>query len=467
MLALRWRPAGQFAVGALPAVPAPPRARVRAPAAARRGVRNGHSIAGSSHADSRSRQPGDQAGSRSRPQAALSELTVLGESIGPVPQVLLRDGLGSLTATSGALAGLPNDHGRYRLMEEIARGGMGAIIKGRDVDLGRDLAVKVILDEHRDHPEMVCRFIEEAQIGGQLEHPGIVPVHEIGRFADGRLYIAMKLVQGRTLAEFLKQRPNPEDDRPRLLSVFEQVCQTMAYAHVRGVVHRDLKPSNVMMGHFGEVQVMDWGLAKVLGADQAASEARDQGYRRAQSSCVPSAPRRTRMNRVPTRCWEPRPTWRQNRREGRSTRLTNGPTSSRQRDPLRDPDRCAALHRTHECRTSGQGRSCRPGRCSGTVRRLRRRRRPHLARARLSGGGSQDRPRDAGMVLARVADYLVGVEARLRAAGLAQAKAEARAAEERKRRLLTMALAASVLAIALLAGGAWSWTTGERAARGS
>ncbi|MHB1560919.1 MAG: serine/threonine-protein kinase, partial [Isosphaeraceae bacterium] len=164
--------------------------------------------------------------------------------------------------------------GRYQLQGEIARGGMGAVIKGRDVDLGRDLAIKVLLDSHRHNPDIVRRFIEEAQIGGQLQHPGIVPVYELGTCADRRPYFAMKLVKGRTLASLLKDRPDPHDGLPRLLAIFEHVCQTMAYAHARGVIHRDLKPSNVMVGSFGEVQVMDWGLAKVLARGGVADEAR-------------------------------------------------------------------------------------------------------------------------------------------------------------------------------------------------
>ena len=151
---------------------------------------------------------------------------------------------------------------------------MGAIFQGRDLDLGRDLAVKVIREEHRDHPEMVRRFVEEAQIGGQLQHPGIVPVHELGRLPDGRMFIAMKLVRGRTLAALLAARRGPDEERMRFLSIFEQVCQTMAYAHSKGVIHRDLKPSNVMVGSFGEVQVMDWGLAKVLDQGGVADEER-------------------------------------------------------------------------------------------------------------------------------------------------------------------------------------------------
>src|SRR4030095_3472598 len=129
---------------------------------------------------------------------------------------------------------------RYQLMGELARGGMGAIFQGRDLDLGRDLAVKVMREEHRDHPEMVRRFVEEAQIGGQLQHPGIVPVYELGRLPDGRLYIAMKLIRGRTLAELLEGRSDLAADRQRHLSTFEQVCQAVAYSHACGVVHRDL-----------------------------------------------------------------------------------------------------------------------------------------------------------------------------------------------------------------------------------
>jgi len=162
--------------------------------------------------------------------------------------------------------------GRYQLLGEIARGGMGAVLKGRDTDLGRDLAVKVLLECHKGSPDLIRRFVEEAQIGGQLQHPGIVPVYELGQFDDLRPFFTMKLVKGRTLAALLRDRPDPEHDRPSFLSIFEAICQTMAYAHARGVIHRDLKPSNVMVGSFGEVQVMDWGLAKVLPQGGVADE---------------------------------------------------------------------------------------------------------------------------------------------------------------------------------------------------
>src|SRR5262249_1492428 len=108
------------------------------------------------------------------------------------------------------------------------------------------------------------RFVEEAQVCGQLQHPAIVPVHDLGRLEDGRPFFAMKLVKGRTLAELLQERASRSEDLPRFLGIFEQVCQALAFAHSNGVIHRDLKPANVMVGAFGEVQVMDWGLAKVL-----------------------------------------------------------------------------------------------------------------------------------------------------------------------------------------------------------
>ncbi len=142
---------------------------------------------------------------------------------------------------------------RYRLDGEIARGGMGAILKGRDTDLGRDLAIKVLLDQHKDKPEVVQRFVEEAQIGGQLQHPGIAPVYELGQFKDKRPFFSMKLVKGETLSKLLADRKEAVAERGKFIGIFEQICQTMAYAHSRGVIHRDLKPANIMVGAFGEV----------------------------------------------------------------------------------------------------------------------------------------------------------------------------------------------------------------------
>ena len=140
---------------------------------------------------------------------ALDDLTA---SFGTLPHVLLRDtepasdGDPLIQPLSPEMPALADRPARLQLFGEIARGGMGAILKGRDVDLGRDLAVKVLLESHQGNPEVVRRFIEEAQIGGQFQHPGIVPVYELGAFADRRPYFAMKLVKGQTLAALLAER---------------------------------------------------------------------------------------------------------------------------------------------------------------------------------------------------------------------------------------------------------------------
>ena len=154
--------------------------------------------------------------------------------------------------------------GRYQILGEIARSGVGVVHKVRDNDVGRDVALKVLQAEHLRSPELVQRFVEEAQIGGQLQHPGIVPIYELGLQADKRPFFAMKFVKGDTLAARLAARKDSTDGRRELLAVFRDVCRTLAYAHTRGVIHRGLKPGNIMIGNFGEVQVVDWGHAKVM-----------------------------------------------------------------------------------------------------------------------------------------------------------------------------------------------------------
>ena len=154
--------------------------------------------------------------------------------------------------------------GRYVLRGELGRGGVGVVLQGSDADLGREVAIKVLREEFENQPDVVKRFVEEAQIGGQLQHPGVVPVYDLG-LSDGRPFFAMRLIRGKALDVLLAQREQPSAERRRFLDIFEKVCQTVAYAHARGVIHRDLKPSNVMVGAFGEVQVVDWGMGKVLG----------------------------------------------------------------------------------------------------------------------------------------------------------------------------------------------------------
>jgi serine/threonine-protein kinase len=191
---------------------------------------------------------------------------------GKAPRVLLREPAESETPVHRPSGG--EQQGRYEVVGEIARGGVGVILKGRDIDLGRDVAMKVLHERHADNTELLERFIEEAQVGGQLQHPGIVPVYELGLQRDGRPFFAMKLVKGRTLANVLADRKDPTEKRGRLLEAFARTCETMAYAHARGVIHRDIKPSNIMLGNYGEVLVVDWGFAKILGTGGIADEQR-------------------------------------------------------------------------------------------------------------------------------------------------------------------------------------------------
>jgi tetratricopeptide (TPR) repeat protein len=159
----------------------------------------------------------------------------------------------------------------YELIDEIGHGGMGVVYRARDVVLDRDVAVKLLSPRYPADSLPAQRFLSEARITGQLQHPGIPAVHQVGALADGRPFLAMKLIKGSTLEGILKQRPDSAAERGRLLAIFEAVCQAVGYAHAHRVIHRDLKPANVMVGAFGEVQVMDWGLAKVLGEESPAT----------------------------------------------------------------------------------------------------------------------------------------------------------------------------------------------------
>jgi hypothetical protein len=161
---------------------------------------------------------------------------------------------------------VPPDTPRYRFEEFLARGGMGEVWRGCDTMLAREVALKVLCEPVFGDGGARARFEEEARHVSQLEHPSIVPVYDLGELADGRPFFVMQLVHGQTLAELLAARATPAEDLPRWVGVFEQVCAAVAFAHARGLIHRDLKPSNVMLGEFGEVLVMDWGIAKALAA---------------------------------------------------------------------------------------------------------------------------------------------------------------------------------------------------------
>jgi len=357
-------------------------------------------------------------------------------------------------------AEIPTDVlGRYPIAGEIGRGGMGAVLLGRDTDLKRDLAIKVLL--HDADPDLLRRFVEEAQIGGQLQHPGIVPIYEIGLYADKRPYFTMKLVQGRTLTRLLAERPSPTHDSPRFLTIFQQVCQTLAYAHSRGVVHRDLKPSNIMVGAFGEVQVMDWGLAKVLPRTAGAGQT---------EAAVGVQTVRTEWGEGAASCFG----------TVVGTPSYMAPEQARgQVDRLDERTDVFGLG-SILCEIL-TGLPAYEGTDSDDTFRLAEQANLEQAQARLNACGADaelirlahwcleldpaQRPRHAGEVADAITAYLAGVQQRLRQAELERAAAEARAQEarakaaaERRARRLTLGLALlTVFTLVAAVLISWSW----------
>jgi serine/threonine-protein kinase len=373
---------------------------------------------------------------------------------------------------------------------------MGEVYRARDPGLGRDLAIKVVRPCFRGNTPIERRFVREARVTGSLQHPDIVPVHNLGRLADGRLYYTMKLVQGQTLDQILADsRAGRPEQLPGLLSIFEKVCEAVAYAHSKRVIHRDLKPGNIMVGAFGEVQVMDWGLAKILPS----------------TDCPPdSAPAD----------------------EDGPTSLGAGPPSNGM-DPL-GPETTVVGREQHTPAEGSRGLS-RTGMALGTPafmppeqaegqlglvdehadvfalgailcvlltgrppydaplaedagadghdreEMLRRAQRADLADVlcRLDRCGvdaelvalckeclaprCEDRPRDAAVVAERLAAHRVGVQERLRQAELERAASEVQAREERKHRRLAVVLAATVLLL-VVAGSAGLWWRQHRLA---
>lgn len=191
--------------------------------------------------------------------------------------------------------------GRYKLVSEQGRGGYGRVLLVHDQIMARDIALKELIPPSqepvgsdaptpsRESIEAVSRFLQEARITGQLEHPSIVPVYELGHRSDGALYYTMKLVRGQTLTKEIANRPTLRA-RLELLPRFLDLCHAIAYAHDRGVIHRDIKPDNVMIGGFGETVVIDWGLAKLKGrADVYAAELKATAQALKEGSAGPTA----------------------------------------------------------------------------------------------------------------------------------------------------------------------------------
>ena len=367
--------------------------------------------------------------------------------------------------------------GRYEVLGEIARGGMGSVFRVRDVSFNRTLAMKVLLESLARRADIEMRFLDEAQLSAQLQHPGVAPVHEVGRLADGRPFFTMKLIEGRTLSSLLAARPSPKADLPGSLKVFEQIAQAIAYAHAQGVIHRDLKPLNVMVGAFGEVQVMDWGLAKRL-THGSAADGVSASPAAINSPTAPGTPEtavvesdtdrgdlsasRTHAGAVLGTFAYMAPEQARGEVETLDARcdvfglgailcamLTGEP-------PYRARSSYDAWRQAHDADLTDAWR--RLGACGADEELL-------TLTTDCLAPAAVDRPRDAGQVADRIAVYLAGVQARLESARMAQAQAEVKAAEERKRRRLTLSLAAAVLALLGGASAFGVWYVNDQAQR--
>ena len=394
-----------------------------------------------------------------------SVIDVLSDTIGDMKKVSLPDADGHETpvVTVGSRGvTTPAQLGKFRIVGEIARGGVGAVLRARDEDIGRDVAIKVLLDDHANNVQITERFVEEAQIGGQLQHPGIVPIHEMGLLGKKKPYIAMKLVKGQTLARLLDLRHDLVSQRQHFLGIFQQICQPMAYAHSKGVVHRDLKPSNVMVGAFGEVQVMDWGLSKILargGVNDDQRATRPIAHSQIETIRSGSGSESLSGSVIGTPAYMA-PEQAQGRIEDTDERsdvfglgailcemLTGDP-----------PYRGETAQEIYQQAKNGylddaSGRLDECGADSIVT---------DLAK-RCLAFDARRRPRDAGAVLAEISAYLDSLESQARRAQIDAAKAAAKAEAEIVSRRRTLVLSAALLLAIVLGGnGYWSWRTARR-----
>jgi len=349
----------------------------------------------------------------------------------------------------------PERLGRYPVSRILGCGGMGIVYRIADPELDRDLAIKVLRRAFAQDADITRRFLEEARICSRLQHPGIIPIHELGRLEDGRPYFTMKIVEGQTLAELIRARREENPEIPRFLEIYEKLSQTLAYAHEQGISHGDVKPHNVMVGSFGEIQLMDWGFAR----DRFAKGHDPSGETPAAPQALPTTSSETA--RAPkgdsSRAW--------------GTPAYMAPEQARGEAPSMSTAvdvfglgavLCEIL--TGSPPYTGVSRS----------EVLLKASRGWLddARARLESSSSDPdlvdlalrclapdpahRPPHAGIVARAVEDYRVRLEERARKSELEAAEARAVASQERRTRRLTVALAASILAAVLIVtvGGA-------------
>jgi serine/threonine-protein kinase len=337
---------------------------------------------------------------------------------------------------------VPERIGRYAVLRLVGRGGMGLVLEARDPDIGRSVALKILHEHLAKDAEMVARFVDEARICGRLEHPGLVPVHEMGTAEDGRPYFTMRLVEGRSLSAALAARSSPSEDRLGFLASFEKICQIVAYAHEQGLVHRDLKPGNVLVGGFGEILVTDWGIAseaRQTAGEAAAPHARIVGtpaymapeQARGAVSEIGAATDVFALGAILCEILTGTPPY-------------EGDTSS-----------AILLAASRAWLDEAFARLDAAGLDAELV---------SLTRACLATE-PRSRPRTAGDVASEIARHLRSLDERVRVHAIEAAEARTRAQAERQKRKLQLGLSAAIVAAVVVVAGAWLWTERDRAER--
>jgi tetratricopeptide (TPR) repeat protein len=358
--------------------------------------------------------------------------------------ILERGLLASPAVHQGLFAGMMLAD-RYRLTRKLGEGGMGEVWAADQIQpVHRPVAIKFLSDMYDPHSATSRRFLAEARIMASLQHPGIPPVHHVDVLPDGRPYLVMKLIAGQTLETLLRdQGPSPT----QWIGVFEAICQALGYAHANGVIHRDLKPSNVMVGAFGEVQVMDWGIAKLLnaGLNETAPtevEAVPAGRGSVPADATRPLTRTGSMMGTPAYMAPEQAAGKWDAVDRRSDVFGLGAIlhalltgSAPDTKALRSGQLGSPSHGATFARLDATGAS------------------PELVALckRCLASEPEDRPADGAAVAAAVAELRRAAEERARQAEVDRAKAEVHAAEQRKRRRLTL-LGSAVLMIVLLAG---------------
>ena len=351
----------------------------------------------------------------------------------------------------------------YELAEEVGRGGMGVVYRAKDVAFGRDVAVKLLQDKFPADGVAARRFADEARITGQLQHPGIPAAYQTGVLHDGRPFLTMKLIKGQTLDDLLKAGGSAN-----LIAAFEKVCEAVGYAHAHGVIHRDLKPQNVMVGSHGEVQVMDWGLAKVLAGRDGQRPEDDPdatALLNPQSEIrIPQSDQTQAGSLLGTPAYMPpeQAIGAVGLVDARSdvfglgailcAILTGKPPYVG--ETAESTRQLAAWAKLDDAQTRLDGCRADPGLVA-------------LCKRCLSPE-KDDRPADAGAVAAEVATLRAAADDRAKQAEVDRVRAEAEAREQRKRRRVQLVLGSAVLTAVVAGGGAagWQWWRAEGALAG-